>query len=221
MCKQRSHVSLFESGSRSIRLDTNYLLQKISAFFYVTESSSCLAILRNIQVPRRTGCKLQRWCIVKGGRRVSGFVLKKRSTEGFKETAEMSFFLFMYILLLVISNCCFYPKKTPAKPPPALVGCFVFAFLIYMSHSWLCFCQNLDEGVPDWDVQSLARICRAGLKGTDWGFSLFWCRLRGPKARRCGLTCSVTVRMDCVNCWAADSRSKWPVLQFATTSLSF
>lgn len=128
MCKQRSHVSLFESGSRSIRLDTNYLLQKISAFFYVTESSSCLAILRNIQVPRRTGCKLQRWCIVKGGRRVSGFVLKKRSTEGFKETAEMSFFLFMYILLLVISNCCFYPKKNSSKTSPSLGWMLCFCF---------------------------------------------------------------------------------------------
>lgn len=74
---EKSHTSLFESGSQSICLDTNNLLQKITNFFNVTESSSCLAIPSNIQVPQRTGCKLQHPCIVSGDRHISRFLQRK------------------------------------------------------------------------------------------------------------------------------------------------
>lgn len=49
--------------------------------------------------------------------------------EVFKETAEMSFFLFMYILLLVISNCCFYQKKKLQQnlPQPWLDALFLLS----------------------------------------------------------------------------------------------
>lgn len=126
VCKQRSHTSVFELGSRSICLDTNYLLQKISNFFYVAESSSCLAIRRNIQVPRRIGCKLQHWCIVNGGRRISRF-LQKRCAEKFKETAEMSSFLFTRYfipsdkqLLLLLDK---FQQNLPQPLPDVLFFC--------------------------------------------------------------------------------------------------
>ena len=108
MWVEESHTCLFESGSQSIHLDTNYLLQKFPNFFYVTEGYSCLAILSNTQVSQRTGCKLQPRRIVNGGRCISRFLQRKRSAGKFKQTAEMSSFYSHDILFLVIINFCFY-----------------------------------------------------------------------------------------------------------------
>lgn len=59
-------------------------------------------------------------------------------------------------------------------------------------------------GMPDWDIQSLVRICRAGLKDTARDISLgaVWATLRGVTRLltcECELTRSVAVPVGCVS----------------------